>query len=98
MGGIGARLTRLEDPPLLRGEGRYAADMNAPGQLHLRVVRSDVELAAQVNGYLADRTLDREGRRRLLGSRLRLPLGRASVRALETLQRIGAAPRLRRPA
>ncbi|MBA3344032.1 MAG: hypothetical protein H0T44_01830 [Gemmatimonadales bacterium] len=64
----------------------------------VRVVRSDVELAAQVNGYLADRTLDREGRRRLLGSRLRLPLGRASVRALETLQRIGAAPRLRRPA
>lgn len=42
MGGIGASLTRIEDPPLLRGEGRYASDMNAPGQLHLRVVRSEV--------------------------------------------------------
>ena len=64
----------------------------------VRVVRSEAELAAQVNAYLADRTLDREGRRRLLGSRLRLPLGRAGVRALETLQRIAAEPRLRRPA
>jgi carbon-monoxide dehydrogenase large subunit len=42
MGGIGARLKRLEDPPLLRGEGRFAADLNLPGQLHMRVVRSSL--------------------------------------------------------
>jgi len=42
MGGIGARLTRLEDAPLLRGEGRFAADMHAPGELYLRVVRSEL--------------------------------------------------------
>jgi CO/xanthine dehydrogenase Mo-binding subunit len=40
MGGLGQRLERLEDPPLLRGEGRFAADLNRPGQLHMRVVRS----------------------------------------------------------
>jgi CO/xanthine dehydrogenase Mo-binding subunit len=42
MGGIGQRLTRLEDPPLLRGEGRFAADLNLPGQLHMRVARAPV--------------------------------------------------------
>ncbi len=42
MGGIGARLARIEDPPLLRGEGRFAADLNLPGQLHMRVVRAGI--------------------------------------------------------
>ncbi len=42
MGGIGASVRRLEDPPLLRGEGRFAADLRFPGQLHMRVVRSQV--------------------------------------------------------
>ena len=42
MVGPGSRITRLEDPPLLRGAGRFAADLNAPGQLHMRVVRSQV--------------------------------------------------------
>ena len=40
MGGIGASVRRLEDPPLLRGAGRFAADINLPGQLHMRVVRA----------------------------------------------------------
>jgi len=42
MSGIGVSARRLEDRPLLRGEGRFAADFNAPGQLHMRVVRSPV--------------------------------------------------------
>ena len=42
MSGIGVPARRLEDGPLLRGEGRFAADCNAPGQLHMRVVRSPV--------------------------------------------------------
>ena len=40
--GIGASALRLEDPPLLRGEGSFLADLNFPHQLHMRVVRSDV--------------------------------------------------------
>ena len=42
MGGFGRSVKRLEDPPLLRGEGRFVADMNFPGQVHMRVVRSPV--------------------------------------------------------
>ena len=37
---IGASVRRLEDRPLLTGAGRFAADINFPGQLHMRVVRS----------------------------------------------------------
>jgi carbon-monoxide dehydrogenase large subunit len=39
---IGRRVTRLEDPPLVRGEGRFAADISFPDQLSMRVVRSSV--------------------------------------------------------
>jgi len=39
---IGASLRRLEDRTLLLGRGQYAADLSAPGQLHMRVVRSSV--------------------------------------------------------
>jgi len=39
---IGTSLKRLEDRPLLLGRGQYAADLAAPGQLHMRVVRSSV--------------------------------------------------------
>jgi len=40
--GIGQSVRRVEDGPLLRGEGRFAADIDLPRQLHMRVVRSDV--------------------------------------------------------
>ncbi len=39
---IGRSIPRHEDPPLLRGEGRFAADVSFPHQLHMRVVRSQV--------------------------------------------------------
>lgn len=39
---IGRSVRRLEDGPLLVGEGRFAADVNFPRQLHMRVVRSPV--------------------------------------------------------
>jgi aerobic carbon-monoxide dehydrogenase large subunit len=39
---IGARVPRLEDPVLLRGAGRFAADTVRAGELHMRVVRSPV--------------------------------------------------------
>jgi aerobic carbon-monoxide dehydrogenase large subunit len=31
---------RIEDPPLLTGEGRFVGDLSFPNQLHMRVVRS----------------------------------------------------------
>jgi CO/xanthine dehydrogenase Mo-binding subunit len=37
---IGASVTRLEDKPLVRGEGRFAGDIDFPHQLHMRIVRS----------------------------------------------------------
>jgi len=37
---IGQPVTRMEDPALLRGEGRYTDDMNLPGQLYAAFVRS----------------------------------------------------------
>lgn len=39
---IGARARRIEDPVLLRGAGRFAADTKRAGELHMRVVRSPV--------------------------------------------------------
>jgi carbon-monoxide dehydrogenase large subunit len=39
---LGEPIRRLEDRPLLTGRGRFAADVNFPGQLHMRVVRSPV--------------------------------------------------------
>ncbi len=37
---VGQAVERLEDLPLVTGRGRYAADINFPNQLHMRVVRS----------------------------------------------------------
>jgi len=39
---IGRSLPRREDPPLLRGQGRFAADINFPGQWIMRVVRAPI--------------------------------------------------------
>ena len=37
---VGRSVTRLEDRPLLLGQGRFAADVSFVGQLYMRVVRS----------------------------------------------------------
>jgi CO/xanthine dehydrogenase Mo-binding subunit len=39
---VGESIPRLEDPRLLRGEGRFVDDVDLPGQLHMHVVRADV--------------------------------------------------------
>lgn len=39
---VGRSVPRLEDRPLLTGQGRFAADINFPGQWTMRVVRSSV--------------------------------------------------------
>jgi carbon-monoxide dehydrogenase large subunit/6-hydroxypseudooxynicotine dehydrogenase subunit gamma len=38
---IGQSVSRLEDPPLVTGRGRFAGDISFPHQLHMRVVRSN---------------------------------------------------------
>jgi aerobic carbon-monoxide dehydrogenase large subunit len=40
MGVIGRSVPRLEDPPLVTGRGRFAADVAFPRMLYMRVVRS----------------------------------------------------------
>ncbi len=40
LGKLGDAVTRLEDPALVTGKGRFAADVNFPDQVHMRVVRS----------------------------------------------------------
>jgi len=62
MGRIGASIKRIEDPPLLLGQGSFVADINHENQIYMRVVRSDVaygkinyintELARKVEGVL----------------------------------------------
>src|SRR5215210_6946862 len=37
---VGAAVQRLEDPPLVTGRGRFAADVSFAHQLHIRIVRS----------------------------------------------------------
>jgi CO/xanthine dehydrogenase Mo-binding subunit len=37
---VGRSVLRLENPPLLTGEGRFVGDLSFPHQLHMRVVRS----------------------------------------------------------
>src|SRR3989475_669599 len=37
---IGQSVKRLEDPPLVSGRGRFAADISFPHQLHMRIVRA----------------------------------------------------------
>ncbi len=46
---LGTRLLRKEDPPLLTGESRFVADLQAPGALHLAFVRSTVAHARIVS-------------------------------------------------
>ncbi len=60
--GIGQPVTRLEDPRLLKGQGRYINDTNLPGQAYLVYVRSphahakiqsiDISAAASAPGVI----------------------------------------------
>src|SRR5271154_3970823 len=60
---VGRSVTRLEDRPLVTGNGRFAADVSFAHQLHMRVVRSphaharirsiDTAAARSVRGVMA---------------------------------------------
>ena len=51
---VGRPLRRVEDGPLLVGVGRYLDDLEQPGQLSARIVRSHV-----AHGHL--RSIDADG-------------------------------------
>ena len=57
---IGESLLRLEDPPLVRGRGRFIGDVNFAHQLHMRVVRSPVA-HGRLLGVNADEALKQRG-------------------------------------
>jgi len=58
---IGKSVARLEDPPLITGQGRFADDINFPRQLHMRIVRSN-------HAHGAIRTIDVSTARALPGA------------------------------
>ncbi len=57
---LGKPLARIEDRPLVTGRGRYAADIDFPGQLHMRIVRSP-HAHAEIGGVDAAAALALEG-------------------------------------
>ncbi|HYY60953.1 MAG TPA: xanthine dehydrogenase family protein molybdopterin-binding subunit, partial [Burkholderiales bacterium] len=79
---IGERTRRIEDPRLLRGAGRFAADIQLPGMLHAAFVRSphahalirtiEVRAAREMPGVAAVLTAKEL---EAAGVRLRMPLG-----------------------
>lgn len=56
-----------------------------------RFARSPEQLAAHVNAYLRDPSLDREGRRKLAALQVGAPLGQSCARIVEALREIGGA-------
>jgi carbon-monoxide dehydrogenase large subunit len=66
--GIGQSVSRMEDPTLLTGKGRYTDDINLPGQAHGVMVRSqiahgvinsiDLDGAREMPGVLAVYTIE----------------------------------------
>ena len=57
---VGQPLPRVEDLRLLIGAGAYAADIDREGQLHARIVRSDVPFG-RLKGINAEAALARDG-------------------------------------
>jgi len=82
---IGAPITRLEDARLLRGEGRYAADISLAGELHTSFVRADV-----ANARVAK--IDTSSARRAAGVSLVLSCQDEHVRMLGRFPSLGELP------
>ena len=57
---FGQKITRVEDPALLRGKGRYLDDIHLPGMLHAAFVRSQYA-HARITGIDASSALDMDG-------------------------------------
>jgi carbon-monoxide dehydrogenase large subunit len=79
---IGARTARVEDPPLLRGQGRFADDIALPGLLHAAFLRS-------AHAHARIKRLD--GARARAAPGVRAVLTAAELRPLLTADRIPLA-------
>ena len=87
--GVGQPVPRMEDPTLLRGQGRYTDDINLPGQAYAVMVRSriahgilkgiDTAAARAMPGVLA--VLDHRGELQRLRNHDRLDPEPAQLRA-----------------
>jgi len=75
---IGQPVPRLEDPRLLRGEGRYTDDLHLPGQLYAAMLRS-----RHAHGHI--RALDLDAARALPGVRLILTAAEMAAAGLTRL-------------
>ncbi|MEO8592824.1 MAG: hypothetical protein ABI759_05855 [Candidatus Solibacter sp.] len=53
-----------------------------------RIARQASELPAHINAYLADPSLDREGRRRLVNLHVDVPPGQSAIRTVEAFEQI----------
>ena len=86
---VGTRAKRIEDPRLLSGRGRFAADIDLPGMLHAAFVRSphahalirsiDAAAARQIATVFTATELEQAG------VRLRMPLGFPSATLPENI-------------
>ena len=79
---IGRRMTRVEDGPLLRGQGRFVDDLDIPGALHVAFLRSPM-----AHGRL--RGIDADAAKALPG--IHAVLSFADLRPLLTSDRIPQA-------
>jgi len=85
--GINQSITRKEDDPLLRGAGRYVADVAPPGTLHAVVLRS-------AHAHARIRVTDTAGARGLPGVRLVLTARDEVVAALGPMPCVAMPPDL----
>ena len=94
---VGTRAKRIEDPRLLSGRGRFAADIDLPGMLHAAFVRSP-------HAHALIRSIDAAAARQIAtvftatelaqaGVRLRMPLGFPSATLPENITPFVLAPR-----
>src|SRR5438105_6170493 len=93
---VGTRAKRIEDPRLLSGRGRFAADIELPGMLHAAFVRSphahalirniDASAAREIATVFTAMDLEQAG------VRLRMPLGFPSATLPENITPFVLAP------
>src|SRR3990170_796512 len=57
---FGAPIKRREDPELLRGDGKFVADLTFPGMLHMAILRS-------VHGHATIKHIDTDEAKRMPG-------------------------------
>ncbi len=91
---IGRSLRRLEDPRLLRGEGRFVDDLQPPGCLHVAMVRSPFASGRLAGVEATFTAADLEGSCRPLGVHLTTPGVVSPARPILAAERVRFAGEL----